>query len=137
MGDDICGVFVRVVEFLWGKGDRIGGPAGGRGIIVGFSGFNVWMGGGGRLFCGSGGIKVVGCSQKDYLGADIHEVVFCEVGVLQDVRDHSGGAKYEGGIIKGLSGFSLWLEGGRLFRDSGDFRFVIRNQGGVLGNWFP
>ena len=50
---------------------------------MGLSGFNIWMGGGGRIFHGDGGIMVVVRYQGGVLGAGIHEVFVYEVGVLQ------------------------------------------------------
>ena len=47
------------------------------------TGFNVWLGGGGHLFSGDGGIMVVVLYQGGVLGAGLHEVFVCEVGVLQ------------------------------------------------------
>ena len=46
---------------------------------------------------------------------DSHEVFVCEFGVLQGAGDRNGEATDEGGIIKGLLDFCVWLEGGCLF----------------------
>ena len=81
------------------------------------------------MFCGSEEIKVVFRAQRRGRRVDLHKVLLCEVGVLQGAGDRNGGAADEGGIIEGISDFCFWLEGGRFFRSSGEFRVVVHALG--------
>ena len=107
MGADIHVVFACEVGVLRGEGDRIGGTTRSRGIIVGNSGFNGWLGGGGHLFCSSEEIKVVVRTQEGFLGTYIHEFFVCEVGILQGAVECNGAATDGEGSISELSYFCV------------------------------
>ena len=73
--------------FTWAGEDRIGGPASRGSIIVGLNDSSAWLGDGGRIFHGGGDIHIFVQVQRVFLGACLHEVLVCEVGVLQGARD--------------------------------------------------
>ena len=102
MEADLCDMFVCEVGFLQVSGDRNGGVTDKGGIIKGLSVFPFWLEGG-RLFRGSGEFRVIKNSQGVLLGADLHEVFGCGVGVLQGTGGYNKGANGERGTILGLS----------------------------------
>ena len=75
MGADIRAVCLHEFGVHWVRGDRIGRPTGRKGTIVGILCFSVCLGGGGRIFCGGGGIAVVVPHPGGVLGTDLHEVL--------------------------------------------------------------
>ena len=85
-GAYMCVLFMCEVGFLRSGVDHVGGSTGRRVIIVGLTGFSVWLEYGGHIFCGDGGITIFVRVQGGVLGTDPHEVFVGEYGVLQCAR---------------------------------------------------
>ena len=79
-------VFVSEDGVSQDRGDCVGGSTNRRGIIVGLTGFSVWLGDSGCLFSDIREIAIVVRTQGGVLGAALREVFVQEAGVLQGAR---------------------------------------------------
>ena len=99
---------------------------------MGIADFSVWLGDGGRLFCGGWEIVIVVRAQGGVLGVDLHEVFIGEVGVIQGARDRSWVVAVRGGLTAELLGFLFERRVAVFFEGVGSLGLSTVPRGGSL-----